>query len=145
MRRTRSVFVGPDGTRTRATRPASASTRPSRRPLAPPPDIDVEAWHRTLDELEAREPARIALPHYGVFEEVTEHVAQLRRRLDLWAGRVESGTPVEQFVATAEAELAADGEGGTDYYSSHSPWVPSYLGLARYWAKRREAGVTPRT
>ena len=146
-RRTRVCFVGPDGTlRTRATRPACGSSpavtsSPTRRR----PTSTSRRWHRTLDELEAREPARIALPHYGVFEDVTEHVAQLRRRLDLWAGRVESGVPVEQFVATAEAELAADGEGDTDYYSSHSPWVPSYLGLARYWAKRREAGVTPRT
>ncbi len=139
-------FVGPDGTAYPGDA-AGVRIEPGRHvvPYAPPPDIDVEAWHRTLDELEAREPARIALPHYGVFEDVTEHVAQLRRRLDLWAGRVESGVPVEQFVATAEAELAADGEGDTDYYSSHSPWVPSYLGLARYWAKRREAGVTPRT
>ena len=115
-------------------------------PYAPPPDIDLDGVApRRSTSSRRREPARLALPHFGVFDDVAEHVAQLRRRLDLWAGRVESGVPVEQFVATAEVELAADGEGDADYYSSHSPWVPSYLGLERYWAKRREAGVTPRT
>jgi glyoxylase-like metal-dependent hydrolase (beta-lactamase superfamily II) len=108
-------------------------------PYAPPPDIDLAAWHETLDELERRAPARLALPHFGVFENVGAHVEQLRRRLDLWSERVRAGAPVEHFVAAGEADLATDGEGDVDYYSSHSPWVPSYLGLVRYWEKRREA------
>jgi glyoxylase-like metal-dependent hydrolase (beta-lactamase superfamily II) len=135
-------FVAPDGT----AYPGDATgvrIEPGRHvvPYAPPPDIDVEAWHATLDELEHREPARIALPHFGVFDDVTGHVAQLRRRLDLWAERVERGTPIEQFVAAGETDLATDGEGDVDYYSSHSPWVPSFLGLERYWTKRREAAA----
>ena len=108
-------------------------------PYAPPPDIDVEAWHATLDELEEREPSRLALPHFGFFDDVGEHVRELRARLDVWARRVADGHPIEQFVAEAEADLAAAGEADVDYFSSHSPWVPSYLGLARYWARRRDA------
>jgi glyoxylase-like metal-dependent hydrolase (beta-lactamase superfamily II) len=108
-------------------------------PYAPPPDIDVPAWHGTIDEIERRRPARLALPHFGVFDDVAEHLNRLRARLDLWAERVERGAEVEQFVAAAEVDLASDGETDTDYYSSHSPWVPSYLGLERYWTKRREA------
>jgi glyoxylase-like metal-dependent hydrolase (beta-lactamase superfamily II) len=133
-------FVGTDGTAYPGDA-AGVRIEPGRHvvPYAPPPDIDVEAWHRTLDELEAREPTRLALPHFGVFDDVGPHVTRLRRRLDLWAERVGGGVPVEQFVASAEVDLAADGEADVDYFSSHSPWVPSFLGLERYWRKRREA------
>jgi glyoxylase-like metal-dependent hydrolase (beta-lactamase superfamily II) len=32
-------------------------------PPTPPPEVDLEAWERTLDELEARRPVRLALIH----------------------------------------------------------------------------------
>jgi glyoxylase-like metal-dependent hydrolase (beta-lactamase superfamily II) len=108
-------------------------------PYAPPPDIDIPSWHRTLDEIERRAPERLALPHFGVFTDVAVHVGHVRRRLDLWAERVERGATVDDFVAAAQADVAADGEADTEYWTTHSPWVPSYLGLERYWSKRREA------
>ena len=82
---------------------------------------------------------RLALPHFGVFEDVDDHLATLRARIDLWTERVGNGISVEEFVAEAEADVVADGEDDTEYFTSHAPWVPSYLGLERYWAKRREA------
>ena len=44
----------------------------------PPPDIDLEAWEATIVETERREPARLALTHFGVFEDVPGHIARLR-------------------------------------------------------------------
>ena len=41
----------------------------------PPPDIDLEAWEATIVETERREPARLALTHFGVFEDVPGHLA----------------------------------------------------------------------
>src|SRR3954449_2026514 len=38
-------------------------------PPTPPPEVDLEAWQRTLDELELRAPERLALIHFGVFED----------------------------------------------------------------------------
>jgi glyoxylase-like metal-dependent hydrolase (beta-lactamase superfamily II) len=35
-------------------------------PVSPPPDIDVEAWERTLDAIEERYPTSLCLPHLGV-------------------------------------------------------------------------------
>ena len=35
-------------------------------PVCPPPDLDVEAWFRTFDEIERRQPRRLALIHFGV-------------------------------------------------------------------------------
>ena len=107
-------------------------------PYAPPPDIDIETWHGTIDEIERRAPARIALPHFGVADDVERHLAELRERLDLWTERVGTGMGQDDFVAAGRADLAADGEGGVAYYDFASPFAPSFDGLARYWSKRRD-------
>ena len=38
-------------------------------PPTPPPEIDLEAWDATLDELERRAPERLALIHFDVVSE----------------------------------------------------------------------------
>ena len=50
-----------------ATRPVSASS-PERTvlPPTPPPEFDLDVWHRTIDEIERRRPERLALVHFGV-------------------------------------------------------------------------------
>src|SRR3954451_6207008 len=39
-------------------------------PPTPPPEVDLEAWGQTLDEIAARNPQRLALIHFGAFEDV---------------------------------------------------------------------------
>jgi glyoxylase-like metal-dependent hydrolase (beta-lactamase superfamily II) len=111
-------------------------------PVAPPPDIDLEAWERSLDEIEDRVPARLCLPHFGVVEDVADHLARMRERLREWAERVRSGASEEEFVAAAEAELADAGAGSAAAYTQAGPIWQSYQGLKRYWDKRvtRSAG-----
>jgi glyoxylase-like metal-dependent hydrolase (beta-lactamase superfamily II) len=105
-------------------------------PVAPPPDIDLQAWERSLDEIEARSPARLCLPHFGVVEDVGEHLARMRARLREWAERVREGVSEEEFVAAAEAELVAAGAGSAAAYTQAGPFWQSYQGLKRYWDKR---------
>src|SRR5438552_12604031 len=50
-------------------------------PVSPPPEIDLEAWHRTIDEVERRAPERLALIHFGVVTDVAPHLQRLRREL----------------------------------------------------------------
>ena len=108
-------------------------------PPTPPPDVDVDAWYATLDEVEARKPRRLALIHFGVADDVHDHVAALRRRLGEWAERVASQSE-EQFVATARAELAANvGPDDQPTYEHAMPFWQSYAGLRRYWDKRAAA------
>jgi glyoxylase-like metal-dependent hydrolase (beta-lactamase superfamily II) len=107
-------------------------------PVSPPPDVDVEAWHRTIDELEERRPARLALIHFGVVEEPAEHLERLRRQLDLWAARVRDGASEEEFVASARAELADD-EDDLEPWEKAAPLWQSYAGLRRYWDTVRAA------
>jgi glyoxylase-like metal-dependent hydrolase (beta-lactamase superfamily II) len=104
-------------------------------PVAPPPDIDVEAWHRSLDEVERRNPDRLVLIHIGVVTDVADHIAGLRKELDLWAERVRSGMSEEEFVAAVSADAGED----ADRYSAVFSFAMSYLGLKRYWDKRLAA------
>ena len=101
-------------------------------PPTPPPEVDLEAWERTLDEIARLAPERLALIHFGVFEDVGRHLDELRRRLREWAERVRDGASEEQFAAEAEADLAAD----RDAYEQAMPFWQSYAGLVRYWEKR---------
>ena len=119
---------------------AGVTLQPSRHvlPASPPPDVDLEAWHGTIDEIERRRPERLALVHFGVVEEPREHLERLRSQLDLWAARVRDGATEEEFVAAARAELAAE-EGDLEPWERAVPLWQSYAGLRRYWDRRREA------
>ncbi|HEY2209084.1 MAG TPA: MBL fold metallo-hydrolase, partial [Gaiellaceae bacterium] len=79
-------------------------------PPTPPPEVDVDAWQLTLDEIERRDPERLALIHFGVAGDVGRHVTELRLTLDDWAESVEGGATEEEFVEYALAELADSGE-----------------------------------
>jgi glyoxylase-like metal-dependent hydrolase (beta-lactamase superfamily II) len=105
-------------------------------PVSPPPDIDLEAWECSLDEIEARRPQRLCLPHFGVVEDVADHLARMRDRLREWGGRVRDGASEEEFVAAAEAELAAAEADVAPAYTQAGPFWQSYAGLKRYWDKR---------
>jgi glyoxylase-like metal-dependent hydrolase (beta-lactamase superfamily II) len=104
-------------------------------PPTPPPEFDLDTWERTIGEIEARNPERLALIHFGVADDPPEHLAELRRRLRAWTARVGDGASEEEFAAAALAELGDD----SGPYEQAMPFWQSYAGLRRYWDKRREA------
>lgn len=103
-------------------------------PVAPPPDVDLEDWERTIDEIELRAPERLALIHFGVVEHPRDHLRRLRRQLRLWAQRVRQGMSEDEFVAAARFDLE-DEVGEAPYYERAAPLWQSYQGLRRYWDK----------
>ncbi len=105
----------------------------------PPPDVDLEAWERTLDELERREPRRLALIHFGMFDDVERHLTALRDTMHEWGERVAHGMDEPTFVAAARADVAAAEPGEADAYDRAAPYWHCFLGLERYWRKRAEA------
>jgi glyoxylase-like metal-dependent hydrolase (beta-lactamase superfamily II) len=102
-------------------------------PPTPPPDVDVEAWYRTLEAIERRAPERLALTHFGLADDVGRHLAELRARLDTWATRVEQGASEAEFVAEAKADLPPE---EADAYDRAMPFWQSFAGLKRYWETR---------
>jgi glyoxylase-like metal-dependent hydrolase (beta-lactamase superfamily II) len=124
-----------DGTTLYAGDAAGVRIQPSRSvlPPTPPPDVDVEAWYRTFEEIERRAPERLALVHFGFADDVARHLAELRRRLDTWSNRVERGASEQEFVTAARADLPPEEAEG---YDRAMPFWQSYAGLKRYWETR---------
>jgi glyoxylase-like metal-dependent hydrolase (beta-lactamase superfamily II) len=110
-------------------------------PPCPPPEIDLEAWERTLDEIAARTPGRLALIHFGAYDDVEDHLQALREVLRQWSARVEAGMDEETFVAAARFDVEQTDAELADLYDKAAPFWHHYLGLERYWRKRREAAV----
>jgi glyoxylase-like metal-dependent hydrolase (beta-lactamase superfamily II) len=100
-------------------------------PPTPPPDVDVEAWERTLDEIERREPRRLALVHFGVFDDVPGHLRAVRRRLLEWRDLVANGASEEEFAGTVRTGVA-DQADDFGVYERAMPLWQSYAGLKRY-------------
>jgi glyoxylase-like metal-dependent hydrolase (beta-lactamase superfamily II) len=104
-------------------------------PPTPPPDIDVEAWHASVREIERREPECLALVHFGIEGDVPDHLGRLHVELDRWSALVRDGATLEEFVARAHALVAGDEE----VHDATDVLGQSWLGLRRYWDKRAEA------
>ncbi len=54
------------------------------RPPTPPPDLNLEDWHASLDRILAVRPRRLFLPHFGAVDAIDSHIAGLRERLRDW-------------------------------------------------------------
>jgi glyoxylase-like metal-dependent hydrolase (beta-lactamase superfamily II) len=104
----------------------------------PPPDIDLEAWRESLDTVEGWRPERLCLTHFGAFEDADEHLAGMRERLDAWSGLARD-MDRESFVAEIEQEVEAEADADTAAsFFQAAPPEQAYLGLERYWSKKRE-------
>jgi glyoxylase-like metal-dependent hydrolase (beta-lactamase superfamily II) len=101
-------------------------------PVSPPPDVDVEGWNRTIDELERRAPERLALIHFGIVDDPGDHLPRLREELARWAQRVRDGMDAEEFSAAARADI----DGPVGLYERAAPFWQSWQGLRRYWDKK---------
>jgi glyoxylase-like metal-dependent hydrolase (beta-lactamase superfamily II) len=102
----------------------------------PPPEVDLDAWKQTLDEIERRAPARLALTHFGVAEDVERHLAELRAHIDSWAALVGSGATEDAFVRSITSEVRDDVGDDAGVYERAMPLWQSYAGLKRYWETR---------
>lgn len=115
------------------------------RPATPPPEVDIEAWLSTLDMIAALNPEWIMLTHFGAYNDVAFHLADVRERLLRWAELVRQGmasgaSESEQIAAleaqalTESAHLSAEAQAALTQQSGEV--VLSWRGLARYWTKR---------
>lgn len=105
-------------------------------PPTPPPEFDLEAWLRTIDEIERREPKRLALIHFGLVEDPGPHLDQLRLRLQDWATEE---APEDEWIRRRESERDAESS-DPDAYERAIPLWQAYAGLRRYWDKLAETG-----
>lgn len=108
-------------------------------PPTPPPDIELDLWRTSLDTIAAWEPRRLAITHFGTYDDPVSHLAELREALD----RLGSWSR-DHDAATFEAEVRAwitdrvGAERAAAYFQGMPPDA-LYPGLARYWATRTAA------
>ena len=108
-------------------------------PPSPPPDIDVEKWHASIDQIRAWRPRRLVMTHFGDGDDVDGQLAELGSRLDDWATRARD-QDLETFVAGVQEEIAQHVDAETALaYEQAAPPEQLYAGLDRYWRKRAEA------
>lgn len=107
----------------------------------PPPDIDLDAWHESIERLRGWAPERLAITHFGAYDDVEEQLDALERRLDRWAERARDHER-EQFIAGARAEIERSAEPELwEAYELAAPADQLYAGLTRYWRKRAETAA----
>lgn len=116
-------------------------------PVTPPPDVDLDAWHDSLDRVQSWAPDRIFCTHFGPHEDVDRHVDVMHARVDAFADAVRDtlaatdgsdDDAVAQQFATAELDRMqrqADERFWTAYRQFGQP-SGSWHGLARYWRKQ---------
>ncbi len=118
-------------------------------PATPPPDIDLERWAITLDELEAWQPTRLFVTHFGEVADPGAHLAAYRVALARVGERVrqaladESGADEAERAAEWTRWLRADvrrvlTEEEARAVEVAAPFEQLWQGLARYWRKRAE-------
>jgi glyoxylase-like metal-dependent hydrolase (beta-lactamase superfamily II) len=108
-------------------------------PPTPPPDIDVEAWHRSLELLASWRPERLAMTHFGPSEQVDGQLTELAERLDRWAELART-EPEDEWIAGVREEMRS--RVSASEYEAFLQAVPSeqaFAGLRRYWDKRAES------
>ncbi len=105
-------------------------------PPTPPPDIDVEAWHRSIDLIRAWQPARLAVTHFGAYDDPQHQLDELSERLDRWAASAQSQDR-DGWVATVEEDLRPlVSPDALDTFLAAVPVDQAYAGLRRYWNTR---------
>jgi glyoxylase-like metal-dependent hydrolase (beta-lactamase superfamily II) len=102
----------------------------------PPPDIDVEAWERSVDVIAGWEPATLALTHFGAADDPPAQLAAVREALHRQA-ELASGTDLEGFMKAVD-EWVRERAPAEDVpaLETAAPLDHLYLGLERWLAKR---------
>jgi glyoxylase-like metal-dependent hydrolase (beta-lactamase superfamily II) len=114
-------------------------------PPTPPPDIEIEIWHESVDRILTWSPSTLFLTHFGPVTRVRPHLAELLDNLamtsravrDSLAGPGSDEEKSEEFAAWLRQELRrqmTDAE--ADAYVVAAGFRYLWFGLARYWRKR---------
>ncbi len=102
-------------------------------PPTPPPDIDIEAWQRSIELLRARRPQRLALTHFGAYDDVERQLDELEDRLERWAQSARTQDR-DAWVAQVEQDVRATVSAAElQSFLAAMPIDQSYAGLRRYW------------
>jgi glyoxylase-like metal-dependent hydrolase (beta-lactamase superfamily II) len=101
----------------------------------PPPDIDVEAWDRSLDVVSGWEPERLVITHFGVVDDPAAQLAACREALHAEAEAV-AGSEEDEFIARMDAKVRAEAPEVAEQVAQAVPYDHIWKGLTRWHSKR---------
>ena len=105
----------------------------------PPPDIDVEAWNRSLDALAEWDAERLCLTHFGEADDPPAQIERVREWLSRWGSRARD-LDRDAWMDGLRSELREQaGAEVADRLERAAPPDQLWLGLERYWRKREDA------
>lgn len=101
----------------------------------PPPEIDVEAWQKSIAAVAELGPDRLRLTHFG---EVGDAPAQLATANEMLSRQAELARPRqrEPFMATLDGWICDQPHEAAERMRKAMPPEQVWLGLERYWRKR---------
>lgn len=111
----------------------------------PPPDIDLDAWDRSLTLIERHHPETLFLTHFGPHGSARPHLLELRENLRVMAqtalaSLAREGTDEDRerwFAEEVRRDLRRHSGGAPpDAYELAARFDLSWRGLARYWRKK---------
>jgi glyoxylase-like metal-dependent hydrolase (beta-lactamase superfamily II) len=114
-------------------------------PPTPPPDIDLEAWRRSLDLIAAWHPDAVFVTHFGPYSPAPPHLASVRDHLGLVSDLAQRALAFEEPDDVREVWFADElrtllrrrmSAAEVEAYEVAGRFDLSWRGLARYWRKR---------
>jgi glyoxylase-like metal-dependent hydrolase (beta-lactamase superfamily II) len=101
----------------------------------PPPDIDVEAWERSLELIASRDPQHLALTHFGAVDDPAAQFERVRASLREQA-RLAGEHDLDGFVEAWSKLVHEQAGEGADAILQAAPLDQLYLGLDRWRTKQ---------
>ena len=110
-------------------------------PVTPPPDVDLERWHASLNRIADWKPERLFVTHFGPSAEVGEHLQAMHDGLEEFRRLVRESLDLDLPDADRaqwfkQAVLAEAPAGLTEEqrapYREFGQLIPGWHGVARY-------------
>ncbi len=125
--------------------------RPSQSYVLPPtpaPEVDIEAWKRSIETIRGISPKSVCPTHFGPYEDVERHLSELEQRLQEWLLFVEEKMDaglskqdiVEEFGTMSDAELLREGASReeSEHYQVTGDYEVQVTGLMHYVSRQQE-------
>lgn len=120
------------------------------RPPTPPPEIDAEAWVRSIEKIRKMGPRTLHPTHFGHYGDVDRHLSELEQRLQDWLlfveERADEGASREEISeelrVKGDAEMLAEGAAPeeSERYDLAGNYEMLTAGILRYVERRRKEG-----
>jgi glyoxylase-like metal-dependent hydrolase (beta-lactamase superfamily II) len=101
----------------------------------PPPDIDVDAWERSLDAIRAWEPVTLAMTHFGTSGDPSAQLDAVRAALR-WQAELAAAGDQAAFERAVHERIVAEAPEEIEATEQAAPLDHLYLGLERWHRKR---------